>query len=84
MLHIRTFVVLTLIAGAGAAQTQQQPAAQTLPAFMGPCSNLSCEIQNDWTRNNVMVYGLARAMPEDNTVSNPFRKSKASANACCM
>ena len=32
---------------------------------MGPCSNLSCEIQNDWTRNNVMVYGLAGAMPED-------------------
>jgi uncharacterized damage-inducible protein DinB len=65
MLHIRTFVVATMIAGWGAAQAQQPPAAQTLPSFMGPCSNLSCEIQNDWTRNNVMVYGLAAAMPED-------------------
>jgi uncharacterized damage-inducible protein DinB len=43
----------------------QQPATAQMPAFMGPCSNLSCEIQNDWTRNNVMVYGLANAMPED-------------------
>jgi uncharacterized damage-inducible protein DinB len=32
---------------------------------MGPCSNLSCEIQNDWSRNNVLLYGLAGAMPED-------------------
>src|ERR1700721_1639442 len=70
MLHIKTFVVLTMIAGYGAMQAQQPPAAQTPaaktpPSFMGPCSNLSCEIQNDWTRNNVMVYGLAGAMPED-------------------
>ena len=32
---------------------------------MGPCSNLACEMENDWSRNNVMVYGLANAMPED-------------------
>ena len=45
----------------------QTPAArpQQQPAFMGPCANLVCEIQNDWSRNNVMIYGLAGAMPED-------------------
>lgn len=32
---------------------------------MGPCANLTCEIENDWSRNNVMIYGLADAMPED-------------------
>jgi len=32
---------------------------------MGPCANLVCEIENDWSRNNVMIYGLAGAMPED-------------------
>ena len=32
---------------------------------MGPCSNLACEIENDWTRNNVLISGLAGAMPED-------------------
>lgn len=65
MLHIRTFAVLTMMAGWSAARAQQPPAAQTPSSFMGSCSNLSCEIQNDWTRNNVMVYGAARAMPED-------------------
>jgi uncharacterized damage-inducible protein DinB len=45
---------------APAAQPPQQP-----PAFMGPCANLACEIENDWSRNNAMVYGLAGAMPED-------------------
>jgi uncharacterized damage-inducible protein DinB len=57
------------MAGFGLAQGQQKGAAPTptpaVPSFMGPCSNLSCEIQNDWSRNNVMVLGLARAMPED-------------------
>jgi hypothetical protein len=47
----------------------QSPAAKQqekqAPAFMGPCSNLACEMENDWSRNNVMVYGLANAMPED-------------------
>jgi uncharacterized damage-inducible protein DinB len=53
-----------LLAVSVSAQTsaarQQQP-----PAFMGPCANLTCEIENDWSRNNVMLYGLADAMPED-------------------
>ena len=45
----------------------QTPAAkpQQQPAFMSPCGNLVCEIENDWSRNNVMIYGLAGAMPED-------------------
>ena len=54
---------LLLFAFSLSAQTpaarQQQP-----PAFMGPCANLTCEIENDWSRNNVMVYGVAGAMPE--------------------
>ena len=45
----------------------QKPAAkpQQQPAFMGPCANLVSEIENDWSRNNVLIYGLAGAMPED-------------------
>ena len=45
----------------------QTPAAKPpqQPAFMGPCDNLVCEIEHDWSRNNVMIYGLASAMPED-------------------
>jgi hypothetical protein len=45
----------------------QTPAAKPPqpPSFMGPCANLVCEIENDWSRNNVMIYGLAGAMPED-------------------
>jgi hypothetical protein len=45
----------------------QTPAAkpEQQPSFMGPCANLVCEIENDWSRNNVMIYGLAGAMPED-------------------
>ena len=63
-----------MIAGWSAAQAQQPPAktptaqtpaAQTPPSFIGPCSNLSCEIQNDWDRNHWMIYGLARAMPAE-------------------
>jgi uncharacterized damage-inducible protein DinB len=50
-----------LCAQAPAAKQQQKQA----PAFLGPCSNLACEIENDWSRNNVMVNGLANAMPED-------------------
>jgi hypothetical protein len=45
----------------------QAPAAgpQQTPTFMGPCANLTCEVEHDWSRNNVMLYGLAAAMPED-------------------
>jgi len=47
------------------AQAPQPAKTQTTPAFMGPCSTLSCEIENDWTRNNVVLSLLANAMPED-------------------
>jgi hypothetical protein len=46
------------------AQTPPARQQQT-PAFMGPCADLTCEIENDWSRNNVMIYGLAGVMPED-------------------
>jgi len=55
-----------LIAMAASAQTP--PARQGQPpalAFMGPCSDMTCEFEHDWSRNNVMLYGLANAMPED-------------------
>ena len=38
---------------------------------MGPCSNLSCEIQNDWSRNHALIYGLAGAMPADKYTFKP-------------
>ncbi len=50
-----------LTAQAPAAKQQEKQA----PAFMGPCSNLICEVENDWSRNNFLIYGLAGAMPED-------------------
>src|SRR5215471_6250892 len=62
MLHILICcIAMTITAGLSTAQVQQQPPAQTPPS----CSNLSCEIQNDWTRYNVMIYGLANAMPDE-------------------
>lgn len=64
MNDLKVLPALLLFACSVSAQTpaarQQQP-----PAFMGPCANLTCEIENDWSRNNVMLYGLAGAMPED-------------------
>ena len=40
--------------------------AQTpTPSFMGSCSNLVCDLRNDWDRNNVMVASVATAMPEE-------------------
>ncbi|HEY3826050.1 MAG TPA: DinB family protein [Bryobacteraceae bacterium] len=52
----------TQLSAQTAAPAGQKPAT---PSFMGPCSNLVCEMENDWSRNNVMLYGLANAMPED-------------------
>lgn len=39
--------------------------ARQAPAFLGPCSNLVCEVENDWSRNNYMISSLADAMPEN-------------------
>lgn len=59
-------LVFPLFASLLSAQTpaakQQEKQA---PAFLGPCANLVCEVENDWSRNNVLIYGLASAMPED-------------------
>jgi hypothetical protein len=52
----------SLLSGQTPAAKQQEKQS---PAFLGPCSNLVCEIENDWTRNNVLVYGLAEAMPAE-------------------
>ena len=62
----KALLVFLLFASFLNAQTpaaEQQP--KQVPAFMGPCSNLVCEVENDWSRNNVMLYGLANSMPED-------------------
>lgn len=56
------FPLFGLLAGAQAPPAKSE---QKAPAVMGPCSNLACEIENDWLRNNVLLYGLASAMPED-------------------
>jgi hypothetical protein len=53
------FGVQTLSAQTPPVKQQEKQA----PAFLGPCSNLACEIENDWTRNNMVLYGLANAMP---------------------
>src|SRR3954454_8616420 len=76
MLSLRTFAVLAIVAGSSAAQAPQPP-AQTPPSFLGPCSNLSCEIQNDWTRNNVLLSLLAGAMPEDKYGFKPTKEEQS-------
>lgn len=63
------FLLFTaLVSAQTPAAAQQKPAT---PSFMGPCSNLVCEIENDWSRNNVMLYGLANAVPEDKFTFKP-------------
>jgi len=66
MNHRNVLLVFLLVGTFLSAQTPaapQQP--RQTPAFMGPCSNLVCEVENDWSRNNVLIYGLANAMPAD-------------------
>ena len=57
------FLLFVSLLNAQTRAAEQQP--KQVPAFMGPCSNLVCEVENDWSRNNVMLYGLANSMPED-------------------
>src|SRR5215470_13481998 len=62
----KALLVFLLFASFLNAQTpaaEQQP--KQVPAFMGPCSNLVCEVENDWSRNNLILYGLANSMPEE-------------------
>src|SRR5690348_14279580 len=67
MLPVRTLAIVTVMAAVAAAQAQgpASRAGQTPPSFMGPCSNMTCEIENDWTRNNVLLLLAAGAMPEN-------------------
>ncbi len=66
MKRLPIFLFLALVS---AVLNAQPPAGKQqdkqVPSFMGPCSTLACEVENDWTRNNVLVQGLANAMPED-------------------
>ena len=57
------FLLFASFLNAQTPAAEQQP--KQVPAFMGPCSHLVCEVENDWSRNNVMLYGLANSMPED-------------------
>jgi uncharacterized damage-inducible protein DinB len=65
-MHRFHFLLLPLLAMLASAQAPagKQQAKQT-PAFLGACANLACEVENDWTRNNFLILGLANAMPED-------------------
>ena len=56
---------MLLLTGLNAAQAQQPAAAPPTPAFIGPCSNLTCEVEYDWSRNNAMISGLASVMPPE-------------------
>jgi uncharacterized damage-inducible protein DinB len=60
-----------LLASLLSAQAPAAKPVQQLPPFTGPCTNLACEIENDWSRNNAMIYGLAGAMPEDKFTFKP-------------
>lgn len=57
------FLLFASFLNAQTSAAEQQP--KQVPAFMGPCANLVCEVENDWSRNNLMLYGLANSMPED-------------------
>jgi hypothetical protein len=57
------FLLFASFLNAQTPAAEQQP--KQVPGFMGPCANLVCEVENDWSRNNVMLYGLANSMPED-------------------
>ena len=71
MVHFKIFPVIPLFAAMLSAQTPAKQQGKQAPAFLGPCSNLICEIQNDWSRNNAVLYGLADAVPGDKYGFNP-------------
>jgi uncharacterized damage-inducible protein DinB len=67
-MDLRRKLPFTVLLFATLSSAQAPPSRQgqpALPAFMGPCSDLICEMEHDWSRNNVMLSGLANAMPED-------------------
>jgi uncharacterized damage-inducible protein DinB len=68
---LRTIPILLAASAAALAQPPQPAAAKAQPSFLGPCSNLSCEIENDWSRNNAILLQLAGAMPENKYTFKP-------------
>ena len=72
-------MLVTMTLGLAAAQAQAPPAraAQNPPSFMGSCGTVSCEMENDWTRNNVLLYSLAGAMPEDKYAFKPVPEEQS-------
>jgi uncharacterized damage-inducible protein DinB len=65
MVHFKIFLVIPLLAAMLSAQTPAKQQGKQAPAFLGACSSLICEIENDWSRNNAVLYGLADAVPGD-------------------
>jgi uncharacterized damage-inducible protein DinB len=62
----KVLIVCALFSSLLSAQTPgTKEQRKQAPAFLGPCSNLACEVENDWSRNNALIYGLANAMPEE-------------------
>ena len=57
--------LVPLLASVLSAQSAAKQQGKQAPEFLGPCSDLVCEIEHDWSRNNVLIDGLANAMPEE-------------------
>jgi hypothetical protein len=65
-MHQRMILLaVPLLASVLSAQSAAKEPDKQAPEFLGPCSVLVCEIEHDWSRNNVLIYGLANAMPEE-------------------
>jgi uncharacterized damage-inducible protein DinB len=47
------------------------------PGIGQQCASVACEVQNDWIRNNVMLYGLADAMPAEKFGFKPTAAQQA-------
>jgi len=57
--------LVPLLAAGLFAQSAAKQQDRPMPEFLGPCSDLVCEIEHDWSRNNVLIDGLANAVPEE-------------------
>jgi len=57
--------LVPLLAAGLFAQSAAKQQDRPMPEFLGPCSDVVCEIEHDWSRNNVLIDGLANAVPEE-------------------
>ena len=57
--------LVPLLASVLFAQSAAKQQDRQAPEFLGPCSDLVCEVEHDWSRNNFLIDGLANAMPEE-------------------